>query len=161
MLERAVDGEKIVEVNKILTEIELVVDQDRLLCLLFLEHESLYSSLWIYNRLKHNLIFLIKTVISNPNKRPILLIIHYSTFFIRCMLVLFQANLNALFINVFSSLKEFNFYCSFTLLQGLNLAIIFITSSKFNKPILFTIINLTLIMVNKVAILCNYNVDNS
>jgi hypothetical protein len=69
LIEWAVDGEEIVEVNKILPDIQLIVHQDGLLRLLFLEHESLYSSLWIYNGLEHNLIFLIIRQIYQLDKR--------------------------------------------------------------------------------------------
>lgn len=53
MIERAVDGEEIVEINKILTKVNLVVNYLRLLGLLLFKDESLYRLLWIYNGLNH------------------------------------------------------------------------------------------------------------
>lgn len=73
LIGRAVDGEEVVEVNKILPEIQLIVHQDGLLRLLLLEHEGLYSSLWIYNGLEHNLIFLIIRLIYRSDERHPLL----------------------------------------------------------------------------------------
>ena len=55
----AVNGEQVVEVDEILTKVHLVVHYLGLLSLQTLEHECLHSFLWIYNRLKHILIFLI------------------------------------------------------------------------------------------------------
>jgi hypothetical protein len=67
---RAVNGEEVVEVDEILPKVHLVVDYLRLLSLLALEHECLHTFLWIYNRLKHILIFLIPPPITTPYNPP-------------------------------------------------------------------------------------------
>ena len=63
---RAVNRKKVVEVDEILTKVHLVVHYLGLLSLLTLEHECLHTFLWIYNRLKHILIFLIPPPITTP-----------------------------------------------------------------------------------------------
>jgi hypothetical protein len=62
---RAVNRKKVVEVDEILTKVHLVVHYLGLLSLLALEHECLHTFLWIYNRLKHILIFLIASPYNN------------------------------------------------------------------------------------------------
>lgn len=57
LLECAVDGEEVVEVDEGLAEVDLIVDDYRLLGLLLLEDEGLYSLLWIYYRLEHKVNF--------------------------------------------------------------------------------------------------------
>ena len=57
LLECAIDGEEVVEIDKGLTEVDLIVDDYRLLSLLLLEDEGLYSLLWIYYRLEHKVNF--------------------------------------------------------------------------------------------------------